>query len=238
MIEIKNLHKAFGGQTVLNEIDLCIDDNQCFGLIGRNGAGKTTLFRILSGLLQQDRGQVFYDGSLFNRKQSTALKRQIGLVLDESILIPELTGIEFLQLTGQLYGLNRKKIQEETAELVRVFFDREEDVVRKIATYSAGMKKRMMLCGALIHRPKYLLLDEPFAGLDVVSIGKVIEWIQDYARDNVVLLSSHNLSFIERCCQQIAILEKGEILFNGGVKEFISQGENALENHVYEMLMP
>jgi len=237
MIEIKELYKAFGGKTVLNGIDLCIGSNQCFGLIGRNGAGKTTLFRILTGLSQQDRGQILYDGALFNGKQSTTLKRQIGLVLDERILIPELTGREFLQLTGQLYGLNREKIQEETTELVRVFFDREDDVARQIATYSAGMKKRIMLCGALIHRPKYLLLDEPFAGLDVVSIGKVIEWIQDYARDNLALLSSHNLSFVEQCCRQSAILEKGEILFKGNVGAFISRGENALENHVYEMLM-
>jgi len=238
MIEVKGLHKAFGSQTILNDVDLCIDGNQCFGLIGRNGAGKTTLFRILSGLLQQDRGQFFYQGASFTGKQTTALKRQIGLVLDESILIPELSGMEFLQLTGQLYGLSREKIQEEATELVRVFFDREDDAGRQIATYSAGMKKRIMLCGALMHRPKYLLLDEPFAGLDVVSIGKVIEWIKDYARNNLVLLSSHNLSFIERCCREIAILEKGEILFKGSIGAFISGGEKKLENHVYDMLMP
>ncbi len=200
-IDIRDLRKTYGGQAAVDGLTLTVPRGSFFGFLGPNGAGKTTTIRMLTGLAQPDAGSVELLG-MSMPAQEMEIKRKMGLVPDESLLFDHLTGGEFLELVGRLYGLDRKIARERAYELMEMF-DLGESRRKLIAEYSKGMRKRVAMAGALIHKPELLLLDEPFEGVDAVGARFMKELlIEQVRRGTTIFLTSHVLEVVERLCDR------------------------------------
>lgn len=227
-IDIRDLRKTYGGQTAVDGLTLTVPRGSFFGFLGPNGAGKTTTIRMLTGLAQPDAGSVELLG-MSMPAQEMEIKRKMGLVPDESLLFDHLTGGEFLELVGRLYGLDRKIARERASELMEMF-DLGESRRKLIAEYSKGMRKRVAMAGALIHKPELLLLDEPFEGVDAVGARFMKELlIEQVRRGTTIFLTSHVLEVVERLCDRIGIIHRGRLLTQGAMRD-LRTGSETLED--------
>src|SRR5215831_4578890 len=165
-ILVRGLRKSYGNQTAVDGLDLEVPSGSFFGFLGPNGAGKSTTIRMLTGLIPADAGEIEIFG-LPLATHEMEIKRRIGLVPDESLLFDRLTGSEFLEFVGRMYGLERSVAIERARDLLRLF---ELRIDRKIiGEYSKGMRKRVAMAASLIHNPELFLMDEPFEGVDAVG---------------------------------------------------------------------
>lgn len=227
-IDIRDLRKTYGGQAAVDGLTLTVPRGSFFGFLGPNGAGKTTTIRMLTGLAQPDAGSVELLG-MSMPAQEMEIKRKMGLVPDESLLFDHLTGGEFLELVGRLYGLDRKIARERAYELMEMF-DLGESRRKLIAEYSKGMRKRVAMAGALIHKPELLLLDEPFEGVDAVGARFMKELlIEQVRRGTTIFLTSHVLEVVERLCDRIGIIHHGRLLTQGAMRD-LRTGSETLED--------
>ena len=224
----QGLTKLYGSKPALQGLDLDVPQGSFFGFLGPNGAGKTTTIHILIGLIEATAGEVEVLG-LRVPEQLSELKRQIGVVPDESVLFDRLTGLEFLDFVGRMYGLPRPTASERSRELMGLFeLDSMDSSL--VAGYSKGMKKRLALAAALIHRPKLFLLDEPFEGVDPVGARMMKEILLQQVRQGAtVFLTSHVLEVIERLCDRVAIIDHGRLIVEGSVDD-LSAAEETLED--------
>ena len=224
----QGLTKLYGSKPALQGLDLDVPRGSFFGFLGPNGAGKTTTIHILIGLLEATAGEVEVLG-LKVPDQLSELKRQIGVVPDESVLFDRLTGLEFLDFVGRMYGLPRETASDRSRELMGLFeLDSMDSSL--VAGYSKGMKKRLALAAALIHRPKLFLLDEPFEGVDPVGARMMKEiLLQQVKQGATVFLTSHVLEVIERLCDRVAIIDHGRLIVEGSVDD-LSAAEETLED--------
>ena len=224
----QGLTKFYGSKPALQGLDLDVPQGSFFGFLGPNGAGKTTTIHILIGLLEATAGEVEVLGLKVPDRLS-ALKRQIGVVPDESVLFDRLTGLEFLDFVGRMYGLPRETASERSRELMGLFeLDSMDSSL--VAGYSKGMKKRLALAAALIHRPKLFLLDEPFEGVDPVGARMMKEiLVQQVKQGATVFLTSHVLEVVERLCDRVAIIDHGRLIVEGSVDD-LSAAEETLED--------
>ena len=224
----QGLTKLYGSKPALQGLDLDVPQGSFFGFLGPNGAGKTTTIHILIGLIEASAGEVEVLG-LRVPEQLSELKRQIGVVPDESVLFDRLTGLEFLDFVGRMYGLPRPTASERSRELMELFeLDSMDSSL--VAGYSKGMKKRLALAAALIHRPKLFLLDEPFEGVDPVGARMMKEILLQQVRQGAtVFLTSHVLEVIERLCDRVAIIDHGRLIVEGSVDD-LSAAEETLED--------
>lgn len=224
-IRIESLSKIYeGGKRALNEVSFDVPRGQIFGLLGPNGAGKSTTIRILTGLIPADSGSIEILG-LRLPEDEIEIKKRIGLVPDESLLFDRLTGAEFLEFVGRMYGLDRKTAIERAKgllDLLELANDR-----KIIAEYSKGMRKRVAMAAALIHHPDLFLMDEPFEGVDAVGARLMKDILMDQVRRGAtVFLTSHVLEVVERLCDRIAIINHGAIVRSGTLEELRSSGES------------
>ena len=227
-IRTRGLQKSYGGKTAVRGLDLEVRRGEFFGFLGPNGAGKTTTIHILTGVVAASAGEVEVLG-LPVPERMDEVKRLIGVVPDENLLFDRLTGGEFLEFAGRMYGLDRATAAERAAELMQLFeLDRRTDTL--IAGYSKGMKKRVALGAALIHRPQLFLLDEPFEGVDPVG-ARLMKRIlrQQIEGGATVFLTSHVLDVVERLCDRVAIVDQGVVVAQGTVSELRS-AEETLED--------
>ncbi len=224
----QGLTKLYGSKPALQGLDLDVPRGSFFGFLGPNGAGKTTTIHILIGLIEATAGEVEVLG-LRVPEQLSELKRQIGVVPDESVLFDRLTGLEFLDFVGRMYGLPHPTASERSRELMGLFeLDSMDSSL--VAGYSKGMKKRLALAAALIHRPKLFLLDEPFEGVDPVGARMMKEILLQQVRQGAtVFLTSHVLEVIERLCDRVAIIDHGRLIVEGSVDD-LSAAEETLED--------
>lgn len=217
-IRIRGLVKRFGDQRAVDGIDLTVPAGSFYGLVGPNGAGKTTTLSIIAGLLRPDEGTVHISG-IDQRAKPLAAKRMMGVLPDRLRTFDRLTGRQLLHYYGQLRGLERAVIEKRTADLARAF-DLTEALSRVVSDYSAGMTKKVMLAGALIHSPRVLVLDEPFEAVDPVSSGVILDILRSYvAHGGTVILSSHGMDLVERVCTRVAVIVGGEVLAEGTIDE-------------------
>lgn len=236
-LSINNTNRSFGYNNVLNNISLTIKFGQCFWLVGKNGAGKSTLINILADLIAPDSGEISF-GGLSYQKNEIEIKKKLGVLPDKNPAIPQLTGWEYLQFVGLLHELPPDESKRRAESLLSFFFDENEDIHKRISTYSHGMTKKIGLCAALLHRPQYLLLDEPFAGLDPVSSAKLVQFLKSYLNhDRLIFLSSHDLSYSQQVMTHIGILEGGQMQFIGSITEF-AESQHTLEESILRILQP
>lgn len=217
-ILIRGLVKRFGDTNAVDGIDLTVPAGSFYGLVGPNGAGKTTTLSIIAGLLRPDAGTVHISG-IDQRANPLAAKRVMGVLPDRLRTFDRLTGRQLLHYYGQLRGLDRSVIEKRTADLARAF-DLSEALSRVVSDYSAGMTKKVMLAGALIHSPRVLVLDEPFEAVDPVSSGVILDILRSYVgHGGTVILSSHGMDLVERVCSRVAVIVGGEVLAEGTIDE-------------------
>jgi len=227
MIEIKKIRKSYKKQEVLKEVNLTCQSGKIQALLGTNGAGKSTLISIISGLNKKDSGDFVIDGekiSIDNYKY----RIKVGYVFEKPIYIDKLSAKEYLTFVAKMYKLPKEEYISRINELLE-FFELPLDNKKYIEDYSKGMKNKVSLAAALIHHPKYLILDEPFDGVDFVSIQKITRLLKDLAKNGVtILITSHQYDVVAGLCDNFALLKTGEIVFNLTMPELI---EKANINH-------
>ena len=217
-ISTEGLSRRFGELVAVDGIDLRVAPGQFFGFLGPNGAGKSTTIKMLTGLLAPTAGGIEILG-LDLRKDSVEVKRQIGVVPEGMALFGRLTGSEFLNFAGRMYGLDRETAAQRSVELLD--FMQLADQPKKLVTdYSHGMQKKLALAAAVIHGPKVLFLDEPFEGVDAIAAGTLKAMLQGMiARGATIFLTSHVLEIVERLCSHVAIINRGRLVAQGSLEE-------------------
>ncbi len=213
-LEVRDLRKSFGGNEVLHGISFSVESGNALGLLGRNGAGKTTTIRILMNVFKGNAGAVLLDGKPFD-----PAKHQIGYMPEERGLYPKKTVSEQLIYLGMLRGLSARKAKENMKKwLAKMEVSEYEN--RKLETLSKGNQQKVQLAQTLITDPKIIILDEPFSGLDPVNSQILKDVISEQIQQGkLVIFSSHQMSYVEEFCQQIAILNHGDVVLSGELKE-------------------
>lgn len=217
-VEIDSLVKTYAGIRAVDNLSLSIPQSCFFGFLGPNGAGKTTTIKMLMGLSQPDSGTIRILGKKLP-DDSLEIKQQIGLVPDDSLLFDYLKGGEYLEFVGRLYGLTRELSRERARELLALF-QLSESERKLIGEYSKGMRKRIAMAAALIHRPKLFLMDEPFEGVDAVGARLMKDiLLEQVTHGATIFLTSHVLDVVERLCDLVAIIDRGRIVTQGTMSE-------------------
>ncbi len=217
-IRIEKLTRRFGSHVAVDNLSMTISPGEIYGFLGSNGAGKTTTMKMLVGLLQPDEGRAWIAGHDIERDELSA-KSALGYVADRSILYERLTGREFLLFLSQVRGMVRRDAETSVAHLLEVL--ELTDVADALCgSYSFGMKRKLSLAGALLHKPSVLILDEPLNGLDPQSSRNLKDLLLDLAsHGTAILLSTHDLATAEALCHHIGILYKGRLLAEGSITE-------------------
>jgi len=231
-IEITGLEKLYNGFHAVDGLTITVPQCCFFGFLGPNGAGKTTTIKMLMGLAQPDAGKIQVLGFSMP-EHSLEIRRLIGLVPDESLLFDYLTGAEYLEFVGRLYGLPKPQAKDRGRELLQLF-QLSENARKLIGEYSKGMRKRVAMAAALIHRPKLFLMDEPFEGVDAVGARLMKDILLEQVQHGAtVFLTSHVLEVVERLCDEVAIINRGKLVTQGTMADLRRQsaeGASTLED--------
>lgn len=217
-IDTADLTRRFGELIAVDHINLRVAAGQFFGFLGPNGAGKSTTIKMLTGLLAPTEGRMRILGLDF-AANPVEVKRQIGVVPEGMALFGRLTGAEYLNFVGRMYGLDRETAAQRTTELLE-FMDLAGEPKKLVTDYSHGMQKKLALAAAVIHGPKILFLDEPFEGVDAIASGALKAMLQRMiARGATIFLTSHVLEIVERLCSHVAIIHQGRLVAQGSLEE-------------------
>jgi ABC-2 type transport system ATP-binding protein len=227
-VETTSLVRRFGDFVAVDNLNLSVRRGSFFGFLGPNGAGKSTTIKMLTGLLGPTSGQIQILGRDLS-VEPLEVKRRIGVVPEDLNLFERLTGAEMLVFTGRMYGLQKAEIAQRSLELLDLM-DLRDEPKKLIVEYSHGMKKKLSLACALIHRPEILFLDEPFEGIDAIASRTLKDLLSRLtARGLTVFLTSHVLEIVERLCSDIAIISQGKLLAAGSLDK-LRKGINVDEN--------
>lgn len=231
MIELIGLTKVYKGLRAVDEVSLKIGKGTIFGFLGPNGAGKTTTIKMMAGILQPTSGEVWIDG-LNLSKEPTEVKRRMGIVPDRPFLYEKLTGIEFLRFVAGLYGMTRNdSLQPRIVQMLELF-DLAHWGDELIESYSHGMKQRLVMSAALLHRPNVLIVDEPMVGLDPRGARLVKDIFRDQAgKGTTVFMSTHSLEVAQELCDEIGIIQAGKLIAKGNAEDLerMANVEGSLE---------
>jgi ABC-2 type transport system ATP-binding protein len=226
MIELSSLTKKYGAFTAVDAIDLKVGRGELLGLLGPNGAGKTTTLRMIAGILRPTAGRVTI-GGVDVWEDPVAAKMKLGFIPDRPFIYEKLTGAEFLRFVAGLFGQDGPVIEHRSRELLALF-DLEEWRDELVESYSHGMRQKLIICGALVHRPELIVVDEPMVGLDPKSARLLKDLFRQFVdRGGTVLMSTHTLEIAEVMCDRIAIVYKGRIAASGTMDQLREQTESA-----------
>jgi len=218
MIRVEDLVKKYGAFTAVDGVSLDVAPGEIHGFLGPNGAGKTTTIRMIAGLLKPTRGHIVIDGHDLEREPERA-KAALGFIPDRPFLYEKLTAAEFLRFHAGLYGIEGDGLPERLLELLALF----ELVGWKdelVESFSHGMKQRLVMCAAFLHRPRAVLVDEPMVGLDPRGARLIKQVFRAMSRKGVaILMSTHTLEVAEEMCDRISIIQKGRIIARGTVED-------------------
>lgn len=213
-LEVRNIHKTFEGNEVLKGVSFSVQSGRALGLLGRNGAGKTTTIRIIMDIFHANSGEVLLDGKRFE-----ASKNQVGYLPEERGMYPKKTVLEQMVYFAKLRGMEKRK----AVESARTWLERLEVLEyekRKMDTLSKGNQQKVQLAATLVCDPDIVVLDEPFSGLDPVNSQILKDVIRELiARGKLVIFSSHQMSYVEEFCEDIAIIDRGETILSGNLDE-------------------
>ncbi len=217
-IEIKGFTKIYKNKVkAVDNLDLNVPMGSFFGFVGPNGAGKSTTVNFIAGLIRKTNGALKIMGEEIV-EDNYEYKRKIGFVLEKPFYIDRLTAKEYLHFAGRMLGLDKNTTEERTEELIE-FFDLPADK-KLIEKFSAGMKKKVSLAAALIHDPEILILDEPFEGIDAVSSETIRSMLTKMVeKGKTIFLTSHILEIVEKLCSEVAIIDKGKVIFQSPIED-------------------
>jgi ABC-2 type transport system ATP-binding protein len=222
VLEVRDLVKRYGSKPAVNKVSFSVKEGSCFGLLGPNGAGKSTTMKIITGVTESDEGIARVLG-LDHRKDAAAIKRQVGYVPQELTLYETLSAASNLQFFGEMYGVKGAELKKRISEVLEVvgLSDRAKDPVK---SFSGGMKRRINIAAALLHKPKLVILDEPTVGIDPQSRNHIFEMIRHLKRDGVTLVySTHYMEEVEALCDDIAIIDHGQVAAQGSLDQLLEQ---------------
>lgn len=232
MLRIDNLTKKYNDKTAVNNLSLHIKSGEIYGFIGHNGAGKTTTLKSIAGIISFDDGNIFIDGNSIKDKPIEC-KSKIAYIPDNPDIYDFMTGMEYLNFIADIFEVQADK----RSLLINKYaneFEIQDSLGNSIASYSHGMKQKLVIISALIHSPKLIIMDEPFVGLDPKS-SHLLKQIMREICDNggAIFFSTHVLDVAEKLCDKIAIIKNGNLIASGTVDEV--KGESSLEDAFLEL---
>jgi ABC-2 type transport system ATP-binding protein len=211
LIEFKSLHKKFKDDLILENINFSINKGEVVGIIGPNGIGKSTTLSLITGLSKASEGQVIY----YDEKD---FKKKLGYVPQSNALYDNLTGFDNLSFYYDILGVNGNK--KEIINKIGKYLDIEKHLDKKVSKYSGGMKRKLDIAAALLNNPEILIMDEPTAGLDIVTRNSIASLIKDLNKEGkTVIFTSHYVSEMKNLCDKIILLKDKKIIFQGSIKE-------------------
>ncbi len=218
MIAVENLVKRFGKFTAVDGVSIKVEPGQIHGFLGPNGAGKTTSIRMIAGLLKPDAGRILVNGHDLAREPEAA-KASLGFIPDRPFIYDKLTAGEFLRFHGGLYGMDGGDTNTRITEMLEIFeLGRWQHEL--VESFSHGMKQRLVMSAAFLHRPKAVLVDEPMVGLDPRGARLIKDIFRRMASHGVaILMSTHTLEVAQEMCDLVSIILKGQIIAHGTVAE-------------------
>lgn len=224
-IRTEKLTRNFSGKLAVDHVDLDVFCGTFYGFLGPNGAGKSTTIKMLTGLLQPTAGRIEVLGkNMLNPRESLEVKRLIGVIPENLALFDNLTAMEYLTFVGRIHGLDREMIRQRSKELLDLLA-LEDDPKKMSMDFSHGMRKKLSLAAALLHRPKLLFLDEPFEGVDAVASRTIRELLMQFtANGGTVFLTSHVLEIVERLCTHVGIIVSGKLVTQSSLNELTDGG--------------
>ena len=232
MLIIENLTKNYGEKKAVDNLSLHILPGEIYGFIGHNGAGKTTTLKACCGILQYDSGEIRIDG-VSMRDESLACKRNIAYIPDNPDLYEFMTGIQYLNFISDIFGVGA---EERTERIHRYadMFELTDDLAQPISAYSHGMKQKLTIISALVHKPKLVIMDEPFVGLDPKASHLLKGIMRELCEDgSAIFFSTHVLEVAEKLCDKVAIIKAGKLVKSGTMDEV--KGDASLEDVFLEL---
>jgi ABC-2 type transport system ATP-binding protein len=224
MIELTNLTKRYGSFTAVNAINLDVPKGELFGFLGPNGAGKTTTLRMIAGILRPTSGTVSI-GGIDLVANPIAAKSKLGFIPDRPFIYEKLTGIEFLRFVAGLYDQDGTQVEHRARELLALF-DLEERADDLVESYSHGMRQKLIISSAFVHRPEVIVVDEPMVGLDPKAARILKDLFREYThRGHTIMMSTHTLEVAETLCDRIGIIQGGVIRACGTMQELRASAE-------------
>jgi ABC-2 type transport system ATP-binding protein len=225
VIRLTNLTKRYGNFTAVDGISLEVPPGELFGFLGPNGAGKTTTLRMIAGIMKPTSGTVEIGGIDIEKDPITA-KSKLGFIPDRPFIYEKLTGIEFLRFVAGLYGQEGPEVEHRSRELLALF-DLDDWREELVESYSHGMRQKLIVSSAFVHRPQVVVVDEPHVGLDPKSIKILRDLFREYARrGHTIMMSTHTLETAESLCDRIAIIVNGKIGLCGTMDELRTQSQH------------
>ncbi len=235
IIEIKQLKKNYDGRYVLNGMDAIIEPGQLLGYIGPNGAGKSTTIKIICGLIPDFEGEVKVMG-MDVRKEAQTIKQHIGYIPEQAALYDVLTPMEYLRLIGKLYSMPDAAIKSKSLSLLRLF-ELDKNAEQRMETFSKGMRQKVLLTSGLLHNPDIIFLDEPLSGLDanaVILIKEILSQLK--AAGKTLFYSSHIMDVVEKVCDRIIIIDKGNKIADDSFANLQLQSNSGTLENIFTKL--
>ena len=232
MLDIQHLTKTYGEKKAVDDLSLHIAPGEIYGFIGHNGAGKTTTLKSVVGILQFDQGEITIDGRSI-KADPLSCKREMAYIPDNPDLYDYMTGIKYLNFVADIFGVSAADRQDRIRQYAGLF-ELTEDLAQPIAAYSHGMKQKLAIISAWLHRPRLILMDEPFVGLDPKAAHLLKGMMRQVCDEGgAIFFSTHVLEVAEKLCDKVAIIKGGRLIRSGTMEEV--KGDDSLEEVFLEL---
>ncbi len=232
MLEIKNFSKSYGDFKAVDNLNLTVKDGEIYGFIGHNGAGKSTTIKAVVGAMDFNEGEIYIDGKSV-KKDPLGCKSVTAYVPDNPDIYDHLSGIQYLNFICDIFRVSESDRNERIKKYAELF-EISSNLGDLISSYSHGMKQKLVLISALVHNPRFMVLDEPFVGLDPVASYKLKEIMREKCNEGgAIFFSTHVLEVAEKLCDRIGIIKRGRLVAEGSVQEVV--GDKSLESFFLEI---
>lgn len=221
-LKIQGLKKKYNGKIVIKGINLTINNKECVALIGPNGAGKTTIINMIVQILTPDEGQITLNG-----QDAKLVREKIGFLPQYPELYGWMTAVECLRFMGKLSNMEKKDIETRIQEVL-LLVGLADKAKKKISTYSGGMRQRLGIAQAILHRPELLILDEPVSALDPIGRREIIQLLENLKKEITILFSTHILKDAEEICDRIAIIKEGELVTDKTITQLLQEESSSI----------